>query len=477
MTVRSNGIRATRLPLTRVAAMVSLVALAMLAPRAIASDGGMEALFKDMGAYGNVTGPGAYTAQGMNIVTGGNLFMRVPQRNYKVAQVALPSLKFGCGGIDLFAGSFSFISKENLVTMMKNIGTAAVTYAFKLALDSISPQINKTLSELQSIAQQMNSTNINSCEAGQAIAKGMTGDWQETQKYWAQVAGPMTSLYEDQSEARQNTQGDETKASAVLGAVTDPAAKARMIPGNIAWRALSALPGLDKEDKQLLMSLSGTIILDSNLTQAPEYKGPKNITVEQFVRGDDSGNIEVYSCIDGDSKDECKILGDQSLKIKPFAHHVQEKLQSIAQKFKTNQKLSDPEVQFINVSSLPVYKALSVYTAKKDGEFEAVWIARHADLIAAEYAYYYVLQVTKQMQVAYTQQQLGSISAAQAQFTEMMGNLSKLRDQGLSTLQSAYAKVQSLNAIAAEINQAERALMMGLPSNLAGNVRFASIAR
>jgi conjugative transfer pilus assembly protein TraH len=456
---------------------IALTCLALLTPQVMAGDAGMEKLFNEMGAFGNATGPSAYTAQGANIVTGGNLFMRVPQRNYKVAHVELPSLKFGCGGIDLFAGSFSFISKENLVAMMKNIGTAAVTYAFKLALDSISPQINKTLSELQSVAQNINATNINSCEAGQAIARGMTGDWQETQKYWAQVSGPVAGMFDDQSEARANTQGDDAKTASVLTSVTDVAAKAMINPGNVAWRALSALPDIDVQDRQLLMSLSGTVILSADPKKAPEYKGPKTITMEQFVRGDDSGKIQVYACADGTGKDECRVLGDEVITVKPFSHQVQDKLEAIAAKFKSNEKLTESEIKFINVSALPVYKALSVYTARKDASFESIWIARHSDLIAAEYAYQFVLQVTKQMQVAYTQQQMGSVSTAQMQFNEMMGNLRQLRDQGMKTLESAYSKVQSLNAIAADINQAERSLMTGLPSNLAGNVRFASVAR
>lgn len=168
------------------------VAAAILSQAANAGDNGMQQLFDDMGAFGNVTGPGAYRAQGMNVVTGGNLFMRTPQRNYNPGSVTLPSLKMGCGGIDLYAGSFSFTSKSELVSMMKNIGSSAVSYAFKLALDSISPQINKTLTELQQTAQDLNAMNINSCEAGEAVARGVAGDWQRSAQYFAKVTAPVT---------------------------------------------------------------------------------------------------------------------------------------------------------------------------------------------------------------------------------------------------------------------------------------------
>lgn len=441
---------------------------------ASASDGGMQKLFDDMGAYGNATGPGAYRAQGMNIVSGGSLFMRVPQRNYKLAQVELPSLKYGCGGIDLHAGSFSFVGKAQLVAMLKNIGSAAVTYAFQLALDSISPQINKILTGLQSTAQAINATNINSCEAGQAITKGVTGDWQEAQKWWAKTSGPITGLFADHSDAREQTEGDDGKTNGAVAAISDPNAKAQALPGNIAWRALAGMAGLDDDDRKLLMSLSGTVILPADVGKAPDYRIPKNITVEQFVRGDDSGQFQVYDCSDGYLPDQCLVLKDTSLTVKPFGQHVEAKLTAIADKFKTNTALTSDEIKFINVTPVPIYKALAVHTARTTAADDIRWIARYSDLIAAEYAYAFIVQVSKQMQTAYSQQAMGSGATARAQLDKMTENLSRLKEQALATVTGAHTRVQSLERIATEIAQAERALMIGLPSNLAGNVRFAS---
>ena len=89
----------------------------------------MQALFNDLGAIGNVTAPGAFRGQAMNLYTGGNLMMRAPGKNYPLSNAQLPSLKAGCGGIDLFGGSFSFINKQQFVAMLQNIGANAVGYA------------------------------------------------------------------------------------------------------------------------------------------------------------------------------------------------------------------------------------------------------------------------------------------------------------------------------------------------------------
>jgi conjugative transfer pilus assembly protein TraH len=459
--------------------IVGAVAATLLSQAANAGDNGMQQLFDDMGAFGNVTGPGAYRAQGMNIVTGGNLFMRVPQRNVNPVGVTLPSLKMGCGGIDLYAGSFSFISKSELVSMMKNIGSSAVSYAFKLALDSISPQINKTLTELQQTAQELNGMNINSCEAGEALARGARGDWQRTSQYFAKVTAPITGLFSDHSEAREAVQGDNTKVNAAIAAVTDPATKEQVQPGNIAWRSLSKLSGLDVDDKQILMALSGTTVISSDqpADQPPIYKEPKAITIRQFIRGNENGKLPVYTCVDGVGPDSCLVLGDGELAVTPYAQKVEAKLVAIADKFKTNTKLLPEEVAFINVTGLPVYKALAVSTAAPNVGLDVIWIGKYADLIAAEYAYQYIIQATHQIKQAYSQSSSNAPALAQDDMKTMAANVDRLRADAREEVRLAYAKVESVNKIADEIVYMERNLIASLPANLAGNLRFASAGK
>ena len=455
------------------------VAAAILSQAANAGDNGMQQLFDDMGAFGNVTGPGAYRAQRMNVVTGGNLFMRTPQRNYNPGSFTLPSLKMGCGGIDLYAGSFSFISKSELVSMMKNIGSSAVSYAFKLALDSISPQINKTLTELQQTAQDLNAMNINSCEAGEAVARGVAGDWQRSAQYFAKVTAPVTGLFTDHSEAREAVQGDNAKVNAAISAVTDPATREQVQPGNIAWRALSRLAGLDVDDRKILMALSGTTIISSDQTStvAPLYKEPKAITIQQFIRGNQNGKLPVYGCVDSTTPEGCLVLSDDELAVTAFAQKVEAKLLAIADKFKNNIALTTDEIAFINITGLPVYKALAVSTAAPNVGLDTIWIGKYADLIAAEYAYQYIVQATHQIKQAYSQASSGAPAVASDDMKTMAANVDRLRTDAREEVRLAYSKVESVNRIAEEVIYMERNLMASLPANLAGNLRFASAGK
>ena len=86
----------------------------------------MQAMFNDLGALGNVTSPGAFRGQAMNLYTGGSLMIRAPGRNYPLINAQLPSLRAGCGGIDLFGGAFSFINKQQFVALLQNIDRKSV---------------------------------------------------------------------------------------------------------------------------------------------------------------------------------------------------------------------------------------------------------------------------------------------------------------------------------------------------------------
>ena len=89
-----------------VAALCAL-SLLVLQPAAHAGDLNTEVtnMFNNLGAVGNYTAPGAFKGQTFNTFTGGNLYLRSPNKTYQLAAIQFPSAKGGCGGIDLFCGA------------------------------------------------------------------------------------------------------------------------------------------------------------------------------------------------------------------------------------------------------------------------------------------------------------------------------------------------------------------------------------
>ena len=85
-----------------------------------------------------------------------------------------PTVKGSCNGIDIYTGGFSFVNSDQLIEMMKSIGSNSAGYAFNLAIQTISPQISGTLTTLEDWAIKINSHNINSCHVAEGLVNSMS---------------------------------------------------------------------------------------------------------------------------------------------------------------------------------------------------------------------------------------------------------------------------------------------------------------
>ena len=130
-------------------------------------------MFNNLGAIGNYTAPGAFRGQTFNTYTGGNLMMRSPNKVYQLAAIQFPSAKAGCGGIDVFGGSFSHISATEFKNMLKNITAALPGIAFQLALEAVSPLLGGLTKWAKGLETWINNARINSCETAKAIVDGL----------------------------------------------------------------------------------------------------------------------------------------------------------------------------------------------------------------------------------------------------------------------------------------------------------------
>jgi conjugative transfer pilus assembly protein TraH len=154
-------------------ALALFVALALSAQSQLASAGDLNAevnnMFNNLGAVGNYTAPGAFRGQTFNTYTGGSLFMRSPNKVYQLAAIQFPSARGGCGGIDVFGGSFSHISAQEFMNMLRNITAALPGIAFQLALESVSPLLGGLTKWAKGLETWINNARINSCETAKAI--------------------------------------------------------------------------------------------------------------------------------------------------------------------------------------------------------------------------------------------------------------------------------------------------------------------
>jgi len=112
----------------------------------------------------------AWSSQTRGYVSGGGMTVRIPNDTSSLFNIQLPKAQFGCGGIDIFAGGFSFLDPEMLVQKLKNIMMAAAAYAFDLAISHLCESCSAIYKTLTKIADDLNSMSINDCQMGKQIA-------------------------------------------------------------------------------------------------------------------------------------------------------------------------------------------------------------------------------------------------------------------------------------------------------------------
>ena len=162
------------------------------------------------GAAVNTTGPTAFQGQASGHWTLGNLYLRAPVRSEQIATVSLPSFRAGCGGIDAFAGAFSFINSDQLVAFARAVAQNAVGFAFELALETISPVIAETMAKLRALAQWVNSQNLNSCETAQALVGAL---WSKNDRASAAICaaiGTGQGIFSDYAAAKHGCGAEPT---------------------------------------------------------------------------------------------------------------------------------------------------------------------------------------------------------------------------------------------------------------------------
>ena len=78
----------------------------------------MDAMF---GTMTNATAPTAHLGQRRGVISAGSVVSRNRVMSANMVSFIPPSFSAGCGGIDLFGGSFSFINMNQFVDLMRAV--------------------------------------------------------------------------------------------------------------------------------------------------------------------------------------------------------------------------------------------------------------------------------------------------------------------------------------------------------------------
>ena len=381
--------RIVRSCLSAGAAALALTA-AMTPARAGVGDE-MAGYFNDMGAAANSTGAVAYQGQSAGYYSLGSMWARFPQKTVYPANIQLPKVSAGCGGIDIFTGSFSFINASEFVAMAKAIANNAVGFAFDLALEAISPQIKGVIDPLRDLAQKINAQNLSSCEQGAALVGGVLGEMGVKSNQVCQAVGTSNGLFSDWARSRQKC-GNGGEQTSTLKATPDDMKVLLPGPKNYAWDMIknSPLGASDRQMREFVMTLTGTIIVG----ERPSDNDPLPITyrgqgdpaiLDALIDGDKSAKI--MKC---DEEDKCLSVSEQTLAAQgsnALRPRIAGLIRSMTQKVKTNQALTQEERNLLGVSSVPLYKIVAVQAASgfslSDSEIQTLAEVAAIDMLNA----------------------------------------------------------------------------------------------
>jgi len=344
----------------------------------------------------NVTGSGAAQSQSRGVLAGPSVSVRNRISNVNLVNFQAPNVDAGCGGVDIFGGSFSFINADQFSQMLRNIAANATGYAFGLALNAMCPTCKQEMDKLQKMINSMNKAMMDSC----SMAK-----WMVDQSSLDEIADQRMS--EAQRE-NKSVLTDWFDASFLDNLPWKTAADAGSDVGqfNTAKQAMDAqnlqswYSGGDEQFKMKLVSFLGTVT--SNYDAAdPESKPdmqfwPPTIDLRDLLEGNDDATL--YACVGGvnNCAEMQENAGQRIYGLKEYVKAIMsgtatspdlniEPSPGIFVKFQTNTgPLTDSETRFIETAPAPVAAMLRNLARLNSGAGDA-FIEQSSELIALEW--------------------------------------------------------------------------------------------
>lgn len=422
----------------------------------IASD--LSDFWTKSGGGVNSSRPMTYDGQRAGYATLGSVQVRTRSRSSELYNIQLPSVRAGCGGIDIFGGSFSFISAEELIALMEAIMQNAAGFAFELALESMSPAVQETVAKLRDLVQQVNAMNVSSCEAGQMLASSLWPAMDGASQHVCETIGSYQGLFADRLAAKHGC-GTGGQRKATLSAAN--AELQEQVPTNVnyAWRAIkkNAFLSSDPALAEFFMTLTGTII---TLEPASETEGPRqnpiapraasSEMIEALVGG---GTVQILRC---DEHSDCLEPVSQDVTIADSSALIAKTRATILGIKDAiedgNAQIPDEAVALLGMTSVPVLDML-VTGMSYQHIFVQSEIDAMAEVVAVDLAMIYIDRALQEMSASASRvATFGALPLEyQKQIQATLSSLGKERMLAAERYSAAMRTLERLNLAKTEL--------------------------
>ena len=308
----------------------------MLIPLAAEADinSEMTTMFNSMESS---TPPNAYATALRGGVSGGDIEVKNRIMNQQLVSIVPPSISAGCGGIDLFAGSFDYINAAAFTSFLRSIASNAAGYAFELALNGMCPTCASTIETLQKKVQELNQMFSNSCQVAQGAVNDTASALGYKQNSTTSLIGSVQDGLGSIFDLSTSTNGTAPIAQVQAAGAKATSAVTKQIEGNVVWRALQnqSVSGWfangDASLLELMMAISGTVVVgppasDTVGTGGQNYSynviQPTPELLEELVNG---GTVTIEGCSDNtQGADGCTTFAQKSITITGFNSMIEQ---------------------------------------------------------------------------------------------------------------------------------------------------------
>jgi conjugative transfer pilus assembly protein TraH len=424
----------------------------------------LKEYFAKSGGGSNLTAPSTYQNQSAGYYNGGSFYGRVPVQTTQIANLQLPGFRAGCGGIDAWMGGFSHIRADALVGALRGIMSNMGSYAFMLALESLSPEIYNVMNELNALAQKINGLNINTCEAAATALGGILPKSDATSKHLCQAMGSNYGGLSDWTAARHDC-GVGGQRSKILDGDHESLKSTLKDEFNLVWQAIqkNSFLAKDKNLAELFMTLAGTLIVKrqgsgKEVSYDTIHKKSKAID-QNFIKAVlHGGSVDLYHC--GTDTVKCLNLTDgnkQTINVQndSLIAHVRKILSAIIEKIYNDGVLEKDEQNFLTSTTLPIYKILNVLTAYKKGH-APIEIESYAELIALDILNRFLLDVLDIVEESISYLRKAQVS--DEAIKEYLASLNQVRALVMSSRESAMVHMNATLSMIKSVQMVEKQL-------------------
>ncbi len=423
------------------------------------------------------SGPSAFHGQTYHTYMGGRVYKRLPVRNIQLANIEMPHFSAGCGGIDMFLGSFSHLDGDKLVEFLRATAMSAVGVITQVALGAITPLLASKLEWAKDVIDKINGMNLNSCEAAQhLVAGGLNATTQNKNTECIQRMMVYEGIDADKAKDRCSTVAGNADADAFGGEADPPP-----FTGNLTWEALKkTLGSAPRDEREMIMSMVGSHLYYPDGPGSSEKIStattPKpivaNVTdISTVLYGQEASPtaggrvmVKMWRC---DEADRCMNPTEQMVSFESYAERVGRLMREMADAIRTHSDLSaEAELMtFINQTTLPVYDMMSIGTEVANSHMAEQLAETYRDVIAADYAWALLERNIRSGQKALAQQFKLSKPQEAVQSKIILEANERLRFINIQR-NEALTKVADINNITTSLQTLQRTMATHMPERV-----------